>query len=221
MRPQTHLVGKGETILRQVRDVQWGWRSSSIPTDYEIWPLPADEASRPACWRSPHKPGFGLCGDVRISPTQSSRPEKIIAKTMIDGVEGPWVECFSSELPDEFFHLLTQRTSRCVGHPRVVPSSRSLRYRFQPAAWRARFRRARWLPTRLWPRRSPPPWRACDPCSRAARGTSSVRGSGHRDPQWSERCAAPRSLHPTLSSHRTNGRPNRVPRLRRLAPRSE
>ena len=37
------------------------------------------------------KPGFGLSGDVQISPTLSSRPEQIIAKAMICGVEGPCV----------------------------------------------------------------------------------------------------------------------------------
>ena len=42
--------------------------------------------------RAPLKPAFGLSGDVQIPfLTLSSRPEQIIAKAMIRGVEGPGV----------------------------------------------------------------------------------------------------------------------------------
>ena len=39
----------------------------------------------------PLKPGFGLSGDVQISPTLSSRPEQITARAVIREVEGPCV----------------------------------------------------------------------------------------------------------------------------------
>jgi hypothetical protein len=39
----------------------------------------------------PLKPDFGLSGDVQISSILSSRPEEIIAKAMICGVEDPAV----------------------------------------------------------------------------------------------------------------------------------
>jgi len=41
--------------------------------------------------RGPFKPGFGLSGHIQILSTLSSRPEQIIAKAMICGVEGPAV----------------------------------------------------------------------------------------------------------------------------------
>jgi hypothetical protein len=45
--------------------------------------------------RRPLKPAFGPSGNVQTPSTLSSRPEQIIAKAMIRGVEGPdvfWVE---------------------------------------------------------------------------------------------------------------------------------
>jgi len=53
------------------------------------WSPPRDSIARRT--GGPLKPAFGLSGDVQMSPTLSSRPEQIIAKAMICGVEGPCV----------------------------------------------------------------------------------------------------------------------------------
>jgi hypothetical protein len=62
------------------------WRVNLFPQSYKT----SGTESRPKSG-GPLKPAFGLSGDVPISPTLSSRPEQIIAKAMVCGVEGPCV----------------------------------------------------------------------------------------------------------------------------------
>jgi hypothetical protein len=53
----------------------------------------------------PFKPAFGLSGHVQIPSTPSSRPEQIIAKAMIRGVERPCVSWGREVFPQEHFVL--------------------------------------------------------------------------------------------------------------------
>ena len=51
------------------------------------------------------KPGFSRLRDTSPTPTLSSRPEQIIAKAMICGVEGPFVLNPSYNIEGEFSRL--------------------------------------------------------------------------------------------------------------------